>query len=191
MPTELTNLLPEFRKRSFRRQYFVRLGTMFVAVLACLILLHGVLLLPTYLYAREEVARNTATLAALNASADTAGEAALIARKGTLNSTASNLSRLKDAPAASTAVRAILATPRPGVSLTGFTFTAPTSQNTPARKQLTGTAASRDTLRQYVAALGTLPFVTKADLPISAYAQETDIDFTITLTMTPVSTLLP
>ena len=184
MSNELTNLLPEFRKRSFRRQYFLRLGTATLVALEFLVLLHGILLLPTYLYARNEVARGTAALAALNASADTAGEAALAARKETLNATATNLSKLKDAPTASAALRAALAVPRTGITLNGFTFTAPAAANTPARMQLTGVAASRDTLRQYAAALGTLPFVTNADLPISAYAQETDIDFTITLSGT-------
>lgn len=183
MSIELTNLLPEFRKRSFRRQYFLRLGTAMLVALACLTLLHAVLLLPTYLYARGGVERGTAALAALNASADTASEAALTARKGALNATATSLSKLKDAPTASAALQAVLAVPRPGIALTGFTFTAPAS-SAPARMQLTGVAASRDTLRQYAAALGVLPFVTNADLPISAYAKETDIDFTITLSGT-------
>jgi hypothetical protein len=183
MAIELTNLLPEFRKRRFRRQYFLRLGTMLLAALAFLTLLHGILLLPTYLYARGGVARSTAAVAALNASADTAGEAELTARKGALNTTASNLLRLKEAPAASAALRAVLAVPRPGVALTGFTITTPLG-NAPAHMQLSGIASSRDALRQYAAALGQLPFVTGADLPISAYAQETDIDFTITLSGT-------
>lgn len=184
MPSELTNLLPEFRKRSFRRQYFLRLGTAVLVTLAFLAILHGILLLPTYLYARNEVARATAELAALNASADTAGEAELTARKATLNATATNLARLQEAPTASAALRAALAVPRPGIALTGFTFTAPSPANATARMQVTGTAASRDSLRQYAAALGTLPFVTNTDLPISAYAKETDIDFTITLSGT-------
>lgn len=184
MSTELSNLLPEFRKRSFRRQYFLRLGTVVLVALGCLVLLHGVLLLPTYLYARNEVARGTAELAALNASADTAGEVVLTERKKTLSTTAESLARLQESPTASAALRAALAVPRPGVILTGFTFTAPTAPNAPARMQLTGTAASRDALRQYAAALGTLPFVSSADLPISAYAKETDIDFTIALSGT-------
>lgn len=183
MPSELTNLLPEFRKRNFRRQYFLRLGTAVLVALAGLTFLHAILLLPTYLYARNEVTHSTAALVAVNASADTAGEADLAARKAALNATAMNLSKLKDAPTASAALRAALAVPRPGIALNGFTFTAPAS-NQPARMQLTGVAASRDTLRQYAAALDALPFVTNADLPISAYAKETDIDFTITLSGT-------
>ncbi len=49
---------------------------------------------------------------------------------------------------------------------------------------VSGMAATRDALRQYATALGGLPYVSKADLPISAYAKDSDITFTITLTGT-------
>ncbi|MEA2701798.1 MAG: hypothetical protein QOE22_507 [Candidatus Parcubacteria bacterium] len=181
MPSELTNLLPEARKRRFRRQYFLRLGTVTFLLLVLLALLHAALLLPTYLYARGEVARAEAGLATFNAAGDAAGEAEVVARQARLKAATGNLSRLGTAPAASAPLRAVLAVPRPGIALTGFTFAAPASANATARMQVSGVAASRDALRQYVAALGALPFVTGADLPISAYAKETDIEFTITL----------
>jgi Tfp pilus assembly protein PilN len=182
MTIELTNLLPEARKRRFRRQYFLRLGTVTLVLLAFVVFLHGVLL-----YARGEAARAEADLATIKASADTAGEAEVTARQTRLQAAAANLSRLGTVPTASAALRAVLAVSRPGIALTGFTFTAPAAANAPAHMQVTGVAISRDTLRQYSAALGALPFVANADLPISAYAKETDIDFTIALT----GTLLP
>jgi len=45
-------------------------------------------------------------------------------------------------------------------------------------------ADNRETLRQYLGVLDALPQVAKAELPISAYAKEKDIGFTITLTGT-------
>lgn len=191
MSSELTNLLPEARTRQFRRRYFLRLTTVAFVLLAFLVLLHAVLLLPTYLYARSETARGKAELATLDASADSAGEAKVTERQALLQGTATNLARLGTAPTASAALRTALAVPRPGVALTGFTFTAPVAPNSPAYMQITGIAGSRDALRQYATALGALPFVTGADLPISAYAKEADIEFTITLTVTFSGTLRP
>ncbi len=43
-------------------------------------------------------------------------------------------------------------------------------------------AQTRDALRGYVEALNQLPYVSKADLPISAYAKESAIPFMVTLT---------
>lgn len=163
-----------------RRQYFIRVTTVALLLFSLLIILHGVLLLPTYLYAKNEVARGREELAKLKESAQSAGEAGIAPRAELLKTTATNLARLTSSPTASAAMRAVLQVPRPGIVLTGFTFTAP-SGDASARMQVTGIASSRDALQQYAAALGQLPFVTSADLPISAYAQESDIDFTITL----------
>ena len=184
MSSQLTNLLPETRKRAFRRQYFLRLGTAVLVLLALLALLHGIMLLPTYFYARHEVLRGSADLATLKASARDAGEAEVATRTQNLAASAANLARLESVPAASAALRAALDVPRPGIALTGFTFTAPAAANAPARRQISGMAGSRDALRRYAAALESLPFVASADLPISAYAKERDIDFTITLSGT-------
>jgi len=186
MSAELTNLLPEGRRKRLRRQYFLRIATVALLLLTILTVLHGVLLLPTYLYARNEAIRGRAELASLRASAQSAGESGIAPRAELLKTTAEYLTHLQSAPTASAALRAALQVPRPGITLTGFTFTAP-SGGASARMQITGRASSRDALRQYAAALGRLPFVTSADLPISAYAKETNIDFTVTLsgTLTP------
>ncbi|HEY4489026.1 MAG TPA: hypothetical protein VJA87_00915 [Candidatus Paceibacterota bacterium] len=183
MSTELTNLLPERRKKRLRRQYFLRLGTVALLLLTVLTVFHGVLLMPTYLYARNEVVRGRTELANLSASAQNTGESGIAPRQELLKTTAENLAHLQSTPTASTAMKAVLQVSRLGISLTGFTFTAP-SGSTSARMQVTGIASSRDALRQYAAALGQLPFVTSADLPISAYAQEANIEFTITLSGT-------
>ena len=183
MSSELINLLPRSRARAFRRGYFVRLATVALLLVALLVLLHGVLLVPTFLYARGEVARDRQQLALLDTSTQTSEEQEITARTNVLKGTVGYLTRVANVPTMSAALRAVLLVPRPGIALTGFTYTAPTGTGQPSM-QLTGKADSRDALRNYVSALGQLSFVTSADLPISAYAKERDIDFTITLTGT-------
>jgi hypothetical protein len=181
MYDELTNLLPQAQKRAFRRLYFSRLIAVALFLGALFVLAQAILLTPTYLYANGEAKRQRAELEAANAAAQTSEEQEARARASLLNTTVASLARLSSAPQATAAVRAVLAVPRPGVSLTGFAFAAPSGSNTSSRMQVSGVAATRDSLRQYASALGALPFVTSADLPISAYAKEKDIPFTITL----------
>jgi hypothetical protein len=47
---------------------------------------------------------------------------------------------------------------------------------------ITGSAATRTALQSFKEELASLPFVTSADLPISAFAKESDIPFSITVT---------
>lgn len=180
---ELTNLLPRHRIRAFRRGYFLRLGTLALLLLAGIVIAHGLLLLPAYLYAKGEVARETTQLASLNARLQNSEEKQVQIRLAALADNVKYLGRLSTTPTASAAISAVLKVPRTGITLSGFTFTPPTLKEG-GRMVISGTASSRDTLRAYALALGQLSFVTNADLPISAYAMENNIPFTITLTGT-------
>ncbi|HEV7121749.1 MAG TPA: hypothetical protein VGN56_02910 [Candidatus Paceibacterota bacterium] len=183
MYSELTNLLPKHLIRAFRRKYFLRVATLACLLLAGLVIVHGLLLVPSYMYAHNEVARQNAQLATLNANLHTTEEVQVRARLSKLSANIAYLDQLATTTTASAALRAALAVPRAGITLSGFTF-APPAGKTPGTMGISGVAATRDTLRAYALALGQLPFVTNADLPISAYAQDNNIPFTITLTGT-------
>lgn len=178
---ELTNLLPRSQVRAFRRQYFLRLCTLACLLLTGVIIVHGLLLIPSYLFAQNEVSRETSQLDTLNANLHTTEEAQVQKRLSNLSANVKYLDTLATSTTASAALRATLAVPRTGITLTGFTFV-PSVGTRPGTMALSGMAATRDTLRAYALALGALPFVTNADLPISAYAKDNDIPFTITLT---------
>lgn len=178
--SELSDLLPRSKKRALRREYFVRLIAVALGLLTLLVVIHGVLLLPAYLYARAEVSGEQAELARISTSASSAQEHAVNEQIAAVQSDITYLSRLESQPTASGLFRAILLVPHPGVTISGFTFTAPTAAAA-GQMTITGTARSRDTLRAYVASLGQLKYVSKADLPISAYAKDSAIPFTVTL----------
>jgi Tfp pilus assembly protein PilN len=183
MYPELTNLLPRHLIKAFRRKYFLRVASLACALLAGLVLIHGLLLVPSYIFAQSEVTRQTAQLTVLNASLHTTEEMQVRARLTKLSTNVAYLNQLATTTAASAALRAVLSVPRTGITLSGFTFT-PASGKNAGTMGVSGTAATRDTLRAYALALGQLTFVTNADLPISAYAQDNNIPFTITLTGT-------
>lgn len=180
MELKLTNLLPEDRIRSLRRVYFMRLAVVAVLLLSGVILVHGVLLLPSYLHVRNEVGERTASLAALTTTLAGSEEKEISARVAALGEDSAHLARLSSVPKASAAVRAIAALPRSGIRLTGFSF-APKA-GTETTMSVSGVATTREALRTFEQSLADQPFITSADLPISAYAKERDISFTISLT---------
>lgn len=181
--SELSNLLPASKRRALRREYFVRLVTVAFGLATLLVVVLGVLLLPTYIYAHEEEAREQAQLSQMAASASSAEQHSVNDRINSVKADITYLGRLGAQPAASEAIRAILAVPHRGVTISGFTYTAPTP-TAKAQMSVTGTASTRDTLRSYVSSLSQLPYVSNADLPISAYAKDHAIPFTVTLTGT-------
>lgn len=183
MLSELTNLLPGSRIRAFRRGYFLRVGALACMLLTGVVILHGLFLLPSYLYAHNEEKQESLQLAGLNASLQTSEEKQVQTRLTQLSANVAYLNTLATTTTASAALRAVLMVPRTGITLAGFTFMPPTGKQ-PGTMQLTGTAATRDALRAYALALGALPFVSNADLPISAYAQDNNIPFSIALTGT-------
>ncbi len=184
MTNNQTNLLPESKTRALRAVYFMRLAVVSVLLLAGVAIVHGVLLLPSYLYVQQEVDVKKAELAQLATTLAGTEEQAVSARVTALQSDATHLLALAETPKASAAVRAIIGLPREGVRLTGFSF-APDPAG--ARMTVTGVATTRESLRRFEQTLSDQPYVASADLPISAYAKERDIAFTITLagTLTP------
>lgn len=179
MSSELTNLLPEERERALRREYRFRLGTLAALILTLAIAIHAALLLPSYLYLADAVDLQDAHLSGIAADLASSEEASMNARLAALDADAGRLLTLSSSTSATGVIKAILAVPHLGITLTGFSYSAPAPSG---RLTLTGSAATRESLRQFAAALAALPYVTKADLPLSAYAKESDIAFTITLT---------
>ncbi len=184
MSLELINLLPPDKKRSFRRSYFMRLGTVAVILIASLVVVHGVLLLPSTLYLSVSLQTAKQELAEVNAQQGANGETETNRRLAALKQSAAHLARLETAPAASAAVRAVLAVPRQGIRITSITYAPSTASAANGSMTITGIALTRESLRSYNLALSAAPFISKADLPISSYASEANIPFTVTVTGT-------
>lgn len=183
MTADRINLLPRDRQRALAREYLFRAATVALALLAALVVVHGVLLFPTYLSVLQETSERSHELAARQAALNAANQGEVGARINALTATAKKLSELGERSTASSALALVLAVPRQGIALSAFTFS-PAAAKDEARMIVSGNAPSRDALRRYRESLAALPFVSKADLPISAYAQESDIEFAITLTGT-------
>jgi hypothetical protein len=140
------------------------------------------LLFPSYLYISEELALERAQLSELEASLAQNGQGDINARFTRLNEHAKRLLTFSQTPAASDALERLLEVPHANVALSGFSVDA--AVGNVRQGKISGIADSREALRVYHQALTAVPFVTKADLPLSAYAKEADIPFSILLTLT-------
>lgn len=180
MTHHLTNLLPLDRQRALRNAYFLRLGTVALSFLAVLVLVSAALLVPSYMYVVGQAQNEREALAVLEAQLSSSEEQEVVRRLTELERDARYLSTVGANVSATRVFESILLEPRAGTTLTGLTFTPP-SGKAEGKVTLSGKAATRAALRQYQATLSAMPNVTSAELPISAYAREVDIPFTITV----------
>jgi hypothetical protein len=185
MFSELTNLLPKDLLAAFHRDYYLRVAVVAVSMVAVLVVIHGVLLIPSYLYVQQQLGVQKEALARLAQAKVSDTENQLNQRLGNISSEATYLSGLSKTPTSSGVIQAILAVPRPGIQISGFSFAS--QKGAQPSLQITGVASTRETLRSYDQALSALPFVSNVNLPISDYAQANNINFSIDLT----GTLLP
>ena len=184
MYNELTNLLPPERQSVLTRDYFLRLGVVGIVLLNLLTLIAAILLVPTYVFLMQSTSAKAARLAAVESALSSSNETALSASLTALTNDATVLAALASAPSASAILRGVFAVSRPGITLSDLIYT-PAAGEVPGTINVSGTAATRDALRSYQLALQGAPSVLSATLPVSAYANDTNIAFTITVTLSP------
>lgn len=184
MNTNLTNLLPDSKTRRIRHGYLLRLLTVALLLGTFVMIVHGLLLLPSHLHASAEVRERTEERARLAIEAATPEERAAQARIDALQEDISYLSRFGQIPTASRVLETVVLVPSDGIGVQGIAYTAPVSATSTGRMVLSGIATTRESLRSYVGALEGIPGVAEVELPISAYAKESSIPFSITLTGT-------
>lgn len=184
MHNELTNLLPAERQKTVARNYFLRFGVVAVWFVSALAFVAMLLLIPTYVLLINSVQVKQNYLSSANSSVSPAEVNSLSGRLATLNANVASLAALAKAPSVSALLQRVLAIPRPGITLSNFTYT-PASPGKLATLVVSGTSATRDALRNYQLALQNAPFSQSAALPVSAYAKDSDIGFSITITLAP------
>lgn len=151
------------------------LGGMLIAVAA-------ILLIPIYIFLVGTTQEKEDRLVHIEKSLSSADEVALSSRLAALSSDAAVLIALSKKRTASEQLRSILNIPRPGITLSSLTYTPAAKSNT---LLISGTAVTRDVLRQYQLSLQSMPSATSATLPVSVYAKDVNIPFTITVALVP------
>lgn len=184
MNSELTNLLPTERLQALSRDHILRISVVAIVFVVVLTAASALLLLPTYVFLAKSSAAKEKYLASIESLFSSADEKALSARLTSLSDNAIILSKLGNAQSASAIIREALEVPRPGITISGLSYT-PEVGESRSTLIISGKATTRDTLRNYQLALQDAPFADSVVLPVSSYAKDTDIPFTITVTLAP------
>lgn len=184
MLSGLTNLVPSRRQNKWTRDYFFRIATVAVFLMTLLVVTAGVLLFPTYIYLVSAEKTKLARLEKADNSLSSPEETDLASRLQTLSHDAQALVLLKDINAISRTINSLLSVSRPGITISGVAFN-PATEEKGNTVSVIGTALTRESLRSYQIALDGASFSSSANLPVSAYAKESNIPFTIVVTLSP------
>ncbi len=175
----MINLIPQAGKDVVRREYFLRVGTVFGFLCAGALVAGGLLLLPTYaLVTRQLHSVIVAGVEEKDAEADYArqvselDEAEKIAGQLLVSGGRS--------ASASSILTHIEASISPEVVLTNLSVT---ETKEGAAVTARGTATTRESLRRFVEGLKRDAFFADAVVPVSDLARDTNLSFTVTLTL--------
>lgn len=184
IPDHLTDLLPLERRRALARDYYVRLGVVALLFTTALAFASAILLVPTYVFLAKNSGAKEARLANIESSLSSFDDTALSARLSALTGDMDALAALARTPSASAIIRSALAVSHPGATLSGFEYV-PAEKTRSGTFAISGIAATRDALRSYQLALERAPFARSATVPVSTYAKDSNIAFTVTVTLAP------
>lgn len=184
MHNEFTNLLPQERQKMLSRDYLLRASVVAIVLATILVLSSAVLLVPTYVLLSGSANAKKLDLARIESMLSSADEVALSERLAILSKNAEALVTLSGVQSVSADVREVLSVPRPGIILSGISYT-PSTDDSPGTTIVSGLSVTRDSLRNYQLALQNAPLALSATLPVSAYAKDNNIPFTITLILAP------
>jgi hypothetical protein len=182
--SNLTNLLPPERKRALSRGFLLRVGVVAIVLVITLVASAGVLLVPTYMLLVASEKEKEVRLAGVEAKLAASEESDLPERLKLLSTNVTKLVELSKAPSTSAKIRSILELSRPGITLSNLSYTS-TEGEMPATLVVGGSSLTREALRNYQVTLQNVPSVESATLPVSAYANDADIRFSITITFKP------
>ena len=179
MNEELTNLLPPDRKKQLRSEYLGRLCTLAVVTLSFLLVATVLLRGPLLVYVFQKKLTSERELTALTIQLNDSGNTEASGRLKILNDNLSYLSRQSTTTTGTEVLTSVTSAPHQGIYITGISYSAG-AKGMGAKVVLTGKASTRQSLQAYTDTLVELLHIS-VDLPISAYAKETDIPFTMTL----------
>lgn len=184
MNTNRIDLLPQKSARARIREYYIRLTVVVLISVTILACVASVSITPTYLLISENLTARGVTLSGLKLKSTATDEREITARIASLLSYTNAVLALKNVSPASTLVASVLAIPRTGILISSMSYVSG-SGGKATSLLLSGSATTRNTLRDYQIALGQSPRILSVDLPVSVYAKDTNIPFNMTLVLKP------
>lgn len=176
----MNNLAPAHDQKKFRRLYFLRLTTVALIIAIFVVIVHGVLLVPSYTFLQVRIAEQEAERAVFGRLLESSEGVAVEDSLRDLDLKLSLLESLPQQPSFPAAVTTVLEVPRAGIDVTSVAYE-PAGQG--GEISVRGIATNREALRSYARLLEAAPSIESVDFPISDLAEERNLTFTLTVTL--------
>ena len=179
---QMLNILPTTEKKKILTEYRLRLASMAFFAVAALILVSLVLLVPSYILAVTKFNSISSQITLQESKQDLTGQGKVIDvqvrevnKKINLFLLGRGVYRLSPPDI----IAKIIAMRGSTIKIQGFDYDAAGGQE---RLAISGVAADRDSLAQFVDVLKKDPTFTSIELPVSSYVKSTNISFSIMAT---------
>jgi Tfp pilus assembly protein PilN len=160
----------------------MRLVTVAAVMGAVLAGASAALLVPTYTYLLQAERASNMRLADASKNLAAVEETDLAKRLQTLEGDATAIAALATTTTGSSLVRTLLTVPRAGVVLSDIEYS-PAAGGRAGTVAVSGIAATRNDLRAFELALESVKSIAAANLPVSSYAKDQNLPFTILVTL--------
>lgn len=178
----MSNLLPLTAKQNVRYEYWTRVVTVWVLLIAAALFIVGTLRIPSYVFIQAELDVLEESAAEHNQEQ----QAFLEAKEGLeqADKTAALFLSGYDMPVFSSVYEKIITLAGPGISVTGVTLGRTEEGFELAEISVTGVAQTRAGLAAFREAVVADEQFVDMNLPISNFAKDSDIAFSVTITPT-------
>jgi uncharacterized protein (UPF0333 family) len=173
------NLLPLIEKKFISAEYTRRKMTVVLAFLLFLIVIAAVFLVPSFIISQFRLSEVSQTVSALQANNSIQNQAALKDKIHMANKKVATLSMGTSSAPVTSVLEGIASEKTADIKITSFSLT----REGAASLTLKGTAATRESLLSFANKLKADTAYKKVDLPISNFAKDENIGFTVTLTL--------
>ncbi len=174
----MTNLIPPEAKRSVKKEYWVRVCSVWAFLCSGVLLGFSALLLPTYVLFSSQIAAFSEESRTVGGAAPTESYTAALAEITRANTRAVRLSEQPEGHHASELLAAVEDVQSSAIELRGF------SANSGANGQsinVRGVAEDRAALAAFANALKRSSLFTEAEVPVSSLVREENLPFDITV----------
>jgi len=174
----MINLLPDHIQKAFKRMYLLRLLTIAFFIGAFLVIVHSILLVPSYVFLQARVLNQEVEKEFLGKTLEASGSDEVENRLKVLNGKIALLETLPDEPLFISAIEEVLEVSRTGIKVTQISYT----PNDPkVQVGVRGIATDRDALRSFAKRLEEREGVSGVDFPIGNLSKEEDLPFNISI----------
>ncbi len=174
----MINLIPPTAQRDVKREYWIRVITVWLCMLGVASAIAIVLYIPTYVLIQSQLVSYTQEFEQINTESQAFKEARTQLTQS--NTIARALGVKNRIPSFTTIMKDLYAVPVEGIELYGFEFA--TAESALSQIRISGNAVTRADLTAFTQQLDADTRFSDVDLPLSQLAEDRDIAFTVTLT---------